>query len=96
MERTVERRDPPEKQKRGGKEKQTTAGQVSRVDDPDLHPLATLHLANFNRVGEELDIKWFKGDVEQKVVVHSKRAYEGEDSDASRMQKRGRLERHYQ
>ena len=28
-------------------------------EDPDNHPLATLHMENFNKVGEELDRNWF-------------------------------------
>jgi hypothetical protein len=59
--------------------------------DPDSHPLATLHLANFNSVGQELDQNWFQGDVEQKLVVHSKRARE-QDSELSRVRKSARLE----
>ena len=42
--------------------------------DVDLHPLATLHLVNFNSVSEEMGLKWFCGDVEQKEVIHAKRS----------------------
>ena len=28
-------------------------------EDPDSHPLATLHLQNFNKVGNDLDRNWF-------------------------------------
>jgi len=40
--------------------------------DVDLHPLASLHLDNFNHVSKEIGLKWFCGDVEQKEVVHAK------------------------
>jgi hypothetical protein len=60
--------------------------------DTDLHPLATLHLDNFNQTSKQLDINWFRGDVEQKEVVHLKRLPGREDSDMSRRRKRARLE----
>jgi len=41
--------------------------------DVDLHPLATLHLDNFNHMSKSMDLKWFLGDVEQKEVIHAKR-----------------------
>ena len=64
------------------------------VEDPDHHPLATLHLANFRKVGEKLDQNWFRGDVEQKLVVHSKHAREEQDSESPRVRKCARLGEH--
>jgi hypothetical protein len=62
-------------------------------EDLDLHPLATLHLANFNQVSLQLGINWFRGAVEQKVMASSKRAHEGRHSDTLREQKQARLGR---
>lgn len=57
--------------------------------DTDGHPLATLHYANFKKVGEKLDQNWFRGHVEQELVVQLKRAREEEQSSiASRAGKR--------
>jgi len=36
--------------------------------DPDLHPLATLHMKNFNMTIKKLDKSWFLG-LEQNEVV---------------------------
>ena len=58
----------------------------------DLHLLATLHLANFRQVGKQFDINWYRGDVEQKAVVH----LEGRDSNMLQVQKQARLELCYQ
>jgi hypothetical protein len=38
--------------------------------DPDLHPLATLHMKNFDMTIKKLDKSWFLGDLEQNEVVH--------------------------
>ena len=42
--------------------------------DVDSHPLATLHLENFNRISKEMDVNWFRGIVEQNEVIHLKRS----------------------
>jgi len=68
----------------------TQESSVDNIDDPDRHPLATLHLANFIKVGGKLDKHWFRGDMEQKLVVHLKRARE-QDSESSRLRKRAKL-----
>jgi len=39
--------------------------------DSDLHPLATLHMENFNITIKKLDEHWFLGDLEQRIVFHS-------------------------
>ena len=43
------------------------------VEDPDRHPLATLDQTNFEKVSERLFHNWFQQDVEQKIVVQSKK-----------------------
>jgi hypothetical protein len=59
--------------------------------DPDKHPLATLQLAKFKKVGEELDQRWFQGHVESDIVVQLKHAREEElDCIAWRAAKRRR------
>ena len=50
-------------------EPQTT--EPANVLDPDLHPLATLHIANFKDIDKTLSQNWFLGDIEQKEVVFS-------------------------
>jgi hypothetical protein len=54
--------------------------------------VAALHLDNFNRVSKEMDVNWFKGDVEQKEVVHLKRSARsaGLDIDTTHRLKRTR------
>ena len=42
--------------------------------DDDSHPLATLHLENFDRMSKEMDVNWFRGLVEQNEVIHLKRS----------------------
>jgi hypothetical protein len=42
------------------------------IPDPDLHPLATLHLEHFNNIGKMLSKSWFRGDLEQREVVFAK------------------------
>jgi hypothetical protein len=78
----------PRKKARGIQ--QETSGEG--IEDPDHHPLATLHLANFQKVGEKLDQNWFRGDVEQKLVVHSKRAREEQGSESLHVRKSARLQ----
>jgi hypothetical protein len=58
--------------------------------DVDLHPLAALHLGNFNEVNMQLDINWFRGDVEQKEVVHFKRSANSVDLNVPGRRKRAR------
>jgi hypothetical protein len=58
-------------------------------DDPDPHPLATLHLGNFIAASKQLGQNWFRGDVELKEIVHLKRP---PGSDVSNTQKPARLE----
>ena len=61
------------------------------IEDPDRHPLATLDQTNFEKVSERLFHNWFQQDVEQKIVVQSKkRAREEEDSKLSCLRKRQR------
>lgn len=36
--------------------------------------MATLHLDNFNSASKEMDVNRFRGDVEQKEVVHLERS----------------------
>jgi hypothetical protein len=69
----------------------TQGSSVDNIDDPDLHPLATLHLANFIEAGKKLDEYWFRGDLEQKLVVDLKRAREEQDSGSPRLRKRAKL-----
>ncbi len=42
--------------------------------DDDLHPLASLHLENFVRISEEMDVNWFRGLVEKNEVIEMKRS----------------------
>ena len=42
--------------------------------DDDLHPLASLHLENFVRITEEMDVNWFRGLVEKNEVIEMKRS----------------------
>jgi hypothetical protein len=42
------------------------------VPDPDLHPLAELHMENFNHISSTLGRNWFQGDVEQREVIFAK------------------------
>ena len=57
--------------------KKNTRSQV-KVDEDDVgtdddgHPLATLHLENFNNIGEMLGRSWYMGDTEQREVVFAK------------------------
>jgi len=44
-----------------------------KTHDPDLHPLAALHLENFNSIGESFAQSWYKGDVEQHQVLFATR-----------------------
>jgi hypothetical protein len=41
--------------------------------DPDLHPLATLHMLNFENIGNSYAKLWFKNDTEQWEVEFVKR-----------------------
>jgi hypothetical protein len=66
---------------------------VDNIGGTDPHPLATLHLANFNKAGEELDHNWWRGDAERRLVVHSKCVRERDDSKSSRSRKYARLEK---
>ena len=65
-----------------------TLGSGSWVDS-DRHPLATLHMRNFKKVGAKLDRNWFQGAGQQ--VVPSKRASEEPESELP-SRKRARLE----
>lgn len=42
--------------------------------DVDPHPLATLHMVNFEHMSKAMGLQWFCGDVEQKEVVYAKRS----------------------
>jgi hypothetical protein len=66
------------------KQPMNTKSRMDNIEDPDLHPLATLHLENFNQANERLGIQWFQGDMEQKLVVHAKRAREPQDCESPR------------
>ena len=66
------------------------ANQGSAID-ADQHPLAALHLENFVKFSTALDQRWFRRDVEEKIVMPLKRAHEEDlDSIASRVGKRSR------
>ena len=57
--------------------------------DHDEHPLAALRLDTFNEVGTKLNVDWFRGNTEEKVVVPSKkRAREEQDSESLVLRKR--------
>ena len=83
------------KQKTQGKKKQgkkkKLSGQepdVDDIDDPDQHPLAVLHLENFINISKGFDRDWLKGEVEEKIVVQSrKHALEEQDSEHSVLRK---------
>jgi len=59
-------------------------------EDPDSHPLATLHLENFDETCKELTRDWFLGTGQQLLVLPSKRAHEAQESE-SPVWKRARL-----
>jgi hypothetical protein len=63
--RTLDYKESSLQQKKEQNEEPTT------LPDPDVHPLATLHLENFNANGMTLAQNWFLGDVEQKQLVYS-------------------------
>jgi len=58
----------PKKSKRGEAIKSRAEVDSVDVTDPDLHPLATLHLGNFNRIGGLLARSWYRNDTEPPVV----------------------------
>jgi hypothetical protein len=45
------------------------------VTGPDLHPLATLHLDNFNKISSMLAKSWYRNDIEQMVAAFAKEQY---------------------
>ena len=69
--RTLCYKEPTTKQKKAAKKNEPQATELANVPDPDLHPLATLHMANFKDIGKTLSRNWFLGDIEQKEVVYS-------------------------
>lgn len=70
------------KKSKGGKARKPRA-KVDKnsidVPDRDLHPLATLHLENFNRISHWLTKSRYRGDTEQAVVVFAKDQYDDEE-----------------
>jgi len=69
--RTLHYKEPTTQQKKAAKKKnEPQATEPANVPDPDLHPLATLHMANFKDFGKTLSRNWFLGDIEQKEVVY--------------------------
>jgi len=74
-----------------GQELESDSDTEDNIADPDLHPLAALDLANFRRISRQIYQSWFQHDVEQQVVVETKkRAREEEDSKLSCLRKRQR------
>ncbi|KAF8502723.1 hypothetical protein F5888DRAFT_1114956 [Russula emetica] len=66
------------KKSKGGKvtKSRTKVNEDSvNVTDADLHPLATLHLDNFNNISGMLSKSWYRNDTEQMVVVFAKDQY---------------------
>jgi hypothetical protein len=68
------------KKSKGGKATKSRAkvdeNSVDVTDsDADLHPLATLHLHNFNNISGMLAKSWYRNDTEQTVVVFAKDQY---------------------
>lgn len=59
------------KELKGGKATEVDEDNVD-VTDPDEHPLATLHLDNFNENSRILARSWFENDAEQAVVAFAK------------------------
>lgn len=49
------------------------------VIDPDMHPLATLHLATLNAFSSKHVKSWYLTDTEQTAVVHAKDQYNNEE-----------------
>jgi hypothetical protein len=49
------------------------------VIDPDPHPLAALHLDNFNNINNMLAKSWYMNDTEQMAVVFVKDQYNDKD-----------------
>jgi hypothetical protein len=77
---TLQWKEPKTKsQKKPRNRAQTQESGADNIKDPDLHPLAGLHLENFNKAGETLDRYWFQGNLGQKLVVHLKHAREKQD-----------------
>ena len=72
LERTLHHKEPKIPRKGAAKKKnEPQATEPAKVPDPDLNPLATLHMANFKDIGKALSRNWFLGDIEQKEVVYS-------------------------
>jgi hypothetical protein len=70
--RTLHYKDTTTRQKIAEKKKdQQQETDTTHVLDPDLHPLATLHMENFKDIGKNLAWNAFLGDIEQKEVVYS-------------------------
>jgi hypothetical protein len=95
--RTIERKEKKptkKKQKNAQKGEQRNLQQeavVESISDRDRHPLATLHLGNFRKFAQEFDWNWFREDVEQQLVVPSRRACQ--DVEPLRVRKSAQLER---
>lgn len=72
LERTLHYKEPKTPRKGAAKKKnEPQATEQAKVTDPDLHPLATLHIANFKDIGKTLSRNWISGDIEQKEAVYS-------------------------
>jgi hypothetical protein len=67
LDRTSHYKETRKQQKKPTKEKNEPAN----LPDTDQHPLATLHMANFQDIGKTLSQNWFLGDIEQKEVIYS-------------------------
>jgi hypothetical protein len=68
--RTLHYKAPTTPQKKVAKKNELQATEPANAPDPNLHPLATLHMVNFEDIGETLSWDWFLGDVKQKEVVY--------------------------
>ena len=75
--RTLHYKEPTTRQKKAV-EKNEPQATPANVPDPDPHPLATLHMANFRDIDKTLPRNWFLGDIEQKEVVYSQHDRSGE------------------
>jgi hypothetical protein len=67
---------------------------ADNIEDPDLHPLATLHLKNFEANSLALDESWYRGNVQEKLGISAKQARQNPDS-ASLLRIRARMEEYY-
>ena len=66
--RTLRYKEPTTKQKKAAKKNKLQVTELANVPDPNLHPLATLHMANFKAIGKNLSRNWFWATLNKKKL----------------------------